>query len=257
MLCMAPPAKRQKRLVLSSDDELSNNNDPATAGGNVKLKRPSRKKTDTTEAPASIKNGAPKTSRISKRTTSLASTPNSSPEKKKTRVGSEDTVKSKSLHSFFSKASEEQRWQKKKKSVEPQPVEEEVEDIDDSSDDHHGTDSSNVRSRNSNRNLKRRVLSTNTNGIATSHSISQENDSAASITASQKFALPSFKHATSSSQPIGAPMNVDGRPWADHFGPENLEELAVHKKKVTDVRAWIVEALSHAQRRVYIPLTVR
>ncbi|KAJ1333574.1 cell cycle checkpoint protein [Microdochium nivale] len=29
------------------------------------------------------------------------------------------------------------------------------------------------------------------------------------------------------------------RPWSERFGPSNLDELAVHKKKVADVRSWI------------------
>ncbi|PFH55521.1 hypothetical protein XA68_18118 [Ophiocordyceps unilateralis] len=31
----------------------------------------------------------------------------------------------------------------------------------------------------------------------------------------------------------------DLRPWSERFGPRNLDELAVHKKKVTDVRKWL------------------
>ncbi|KAL8877478.1 MAG: hypothetical protein Q9198_004513, partial [Flavoplaca austrocitrina] len=31
----------------------------------------------------------------------------------------------------------------------------------------------------------------------------------------------------------------DTRPWADRYGPLSLEELAVHKKKVADVRDWL------------------
>ncbi|KAL8851418.1 MAG: hypothetical protein Q9221_003689 [Calogaya cf. arnoldii] len=31
----------------------------------------------------------------------------------------------------------------------------------------------------------------------------------------------------------------DTRPWADRYGPMSLEELAVHKKKVADVRDWL------------------
>ncbi|KAL8720683.1 MAG: hypothetical protein Q9225_002512 [Loekoesia sp. 1 TL-2023] len=31
----------------------------------------------------------------------------------------------------------------------------------------------------------------------------------------------------------------DTRPWADRYGPTSIEELAVHKKKVADVREWL------------------
>lgn len=33
--------------------------------------------------------------------------------------------------------------------------------------------------------------------------------------------------------------NDDTRPWSDRYGPVSLEELAVHKKKVADVRDWL------------------
>ena len=36
----------------------------------------------------------------------------------------------------------------------------------------------------------------------------------------------------------------DHRPWPERFGPENLEELAVHKRKVADVQRWLEEVLA-------------
>lgn len=40
----------------------------------------------------------------------------------------------------------------------------------------------------------------------------------------------------------------DLRPWAERFAPQNLDELAVHKKKVQDVRTWI-EEVTNGERR--------
>ena len=34
-------------------------------------------------------------------------------------------------------------------------------------------------------------------------------------------------------------LGEDRRPWAERFGPETLEELSVHKKKVSDVKSWL------------------
>ncbi|KAL9595287.1 MAG: hypothetical protein Q9219_006540 [cf. Caloplaca sp. 3 TL-2023] len=31
----------------------------------------------------------------------------------------------------------------------------------------------------------------------------------------------------------------DTRPWAEHYGPTSVEELVVHKKKISDVRGWL------------------
>jgi cell cycle checkpoint protein len=41
----------------------------------------------------------------------------------------------------------------------------------------------------------------------------------------------------------------DLRPWSERFGPANLDELAVHKKKVADVRAWLEEVMHGRMRQ--------
>ena len=43
--------------------------------------------------------------------------------------------------------------------------------------------------------------------------------------------------------------NDDSRPWSERFGPKNLEELGVHKRKVSDVRRWIEEVMSGRLRQ--------
>ncbi|KAJ4352854.1 RFC checkpoint protein Rad17 [Ascochyta clinopodiicola] len=42
---------------------------------------------------------------------------------------------------------------------------------------------------------------------------------------------------------------VDGRPWTDKYGPLSLDELAVHKKKVSDVRTWLEHVYSGQHRK--------
>lgn len=42
-------------------------------------------------------------------------------------------------------------------------------------------------------------------------------------------------------QPASEP---DRRPWAQRFAPANLGELAVHKKKVSDVQHWLEDAFA-------------
>jgi cell cycle checkpoint protein len=42
---------------------------------------------------------------------------------------------------------------------------------------------------------------------------------------------------------------VDPRPWTERFGPSNLDELAVHKRKVQDVRTWLESVLSGRDRK--------
>lgn len=61
------------------------------------------------------------------------------------------------------------------------------------------------------------------------------------VSASQKFLRKTPFNST-------APKEEDMRPWAERFAPTNLEELAVHKKKVADVRSWL-ESVMHGQIR--------
>lgn len=62
-------------------------------------------------------------------------------------------------------------------------------------------------------------------------------------TAGQRFLRPSRLNSTSSVD------GVDQRPWSERFGPLNLEELVVHKKKVADVRRWLDDVLSGRMRQ--------
>ncbi|KAK8125231.1 Rad17 cell cycle checkpoint protein-domain-containing protein [Apiospora kogelbergensis] len=64
----------------------------------------------------------------------------------------------------------------------------------------------------------------------------------AAITASQKFLRP--PRPTTPIPPVD-----DQRPWSERFGPLNLEELAVHKKKVADVRRWLEDVTAGRMRQ--------
>ncbi|KAJ2895664.1 hypothetical protein MKZ38_006270 [Zalerion maritima] len=41
----------------------------------------------------------------------------------------------------------------------------------------------------------------------------------------------------------------EDRPWSERFAPQNLEELAVHKRKVSDVRQWLQAAVNGKLRQ--------
>lgn len=58
---------------------------------------------------------------------------------------------------------------------------------------------------------------------------------------SQKFRKVSATTKLSSNP---APVSTDTRPWTERFAPVHLSELAVHKKKITDVRNVLESALS-------------
>lgn len=58
--------------------------------------------------------------------------------------------------------------------------------------------------------------------------------------ASRKFKIP---QKDSLQQPLknslAASSRVDSRPWTERYGPRGLDELMVHKKKVSDVQKWL------------------
>lgn len=61
--------------------------------------------------------------------------------------------------------------------------------------------------------------------------------------AGQRFLRPSRVGPGPSSE------DGDQRPWSERFGPANLDELVVHKKKVADVRRWLEDVLSGRMRQ--------
>ncbi|KAF2400496.1 hypothetical protein EJ06DRAFT_476887 [Trichodelitschia bisporula] len=70
--------------------------------------------------------------------------------------------------------------------------------------------------------------------------------------ASQKFLKTrnGFKASTpaASTQPSAKPEPEASRPWMERFAPVSISELAVHKKKVDDVRSWIEGVVCGARR---------
>jgi cell cycle checkpoint protein len=47
-------------------------------------------------------------------------------------------------------------------------------------------------------------------------------------------------------------VNEDKRPWVVQFGPSDLDELAVHKRKVGDVRNWLEAAYNGKRQKVLV-----
>ncbi|KAG5955414.1 hypothetical protein E4U58_007099 [Claviceps cyperi] len=44
-------------------------------------------------------------------------------------------------------------------------------------------------------------------------------------------------------------LNDESRPWSERFGPRNLDELAVHKRKIIDVRRWLDHVMTGRLRQ--------
>lgn len=71
---------------------------------------------------------------------------------------------------------------------------------------------------------------------------SSNTSTSAATVSSQKFLrppLPSQEYTAGDEQ----------RPWSERFGPASLDELAVHKKKVADVRRWLEDVMAGRMRQ--------
>ncbi len=73
------------------------------------------------------------------------------------------------------------------------------------------------------------------------------------VPSSQKFAKPSTPASKEDKASSGQDNDILSRPWAERFAPLSLDELAVHKKKVTDVQNWLSAVLQGRDRRVCEP----
>lgn len=77
---------------------------------------------------------------------------------------------------------------------------------------------------------------------------SREDESSLLPPPTQKFRKTSDGGRT----PSISVVNEDKRPWVVQFGPSNLDELAVHKRKVGDVRNWLNAAYNGKRQRVLV-----
>ncbi|EXJ95353.1 hypothetical protein A1O1_00473 [Capronia coronata CBS 617.96] len=234
---MAPrPAKRQRRstIILSDDSdddfEVPSSKAPKAAQREITLDG----KTSLTTSPAKAGKGRPTTRRAAPKPS-----PKSSPEKARKSTKPTEPEKSKSLHSFFGKISEEERWRKKSATPELDWANGELDDAieDDELSDKTlqelgvKTDNASVSSGR----LKPQPLAppiTKQKGEA----------NGGSLAPSQRFFKPATSGRPTTSTRADKPQPVaelHHLPWADRYGPSNLEELVVHKKKVADVQGWL------------------
>ncbi len=231
------PGKRQRRLILSDDDEpvVKTRRAPPRLTSVPAKKPPTRKSTQ--------QNGTPKKS---KESIFQKDSPKSSSEK-----GSRGDLKakkgSKSLHTFFGKATEEQRWARNDKTP-PSVVEdgENGDDIEDDSFDEAFAELADAET-DENKVLDRRKTAEPTLRIAAFKSFGN------GVPSSQKFAKPSTPVSKEDKASSGHDNDILSRPWAERFAPLSLDELAVHKKKVTDVQNWLSAVLQGRDRRVCEP----
>ena len=171
--------------------------------------------------------------------------PSTSPDKSKGKGKFEDKVKSGNIYTFFTKQAQKQQTEgggirsNTNSQIPPQSsISLTIEDDDLISDDEFSTQpksSSMVGQA-----AKKRARGTNP--------FNNEDGSLPSM--SQKFmAIPKARDVGEIREAREAKLEEDMRPWAERFGPVNLDELAVHKKKVADVRIWLEEVMNGRRRQ--------
>ncbi|PSK55665.1 hypothetical protein B9Z65_4543 [Elsinoe australis] len=230
---MAPTRGSRKTVVISSDEEYGSAQDLEDILTDEESTQPASKKQSESPLKA-LKDKGKKSG--SKKLSSATSSPQKKT-KSKAPPPKADGGKSKgTLFSFFNAATQRQQTSSQQSNPPPPKPhsQSEKEDIVDAIEDGEGEVSFVNGSRTVLAARKRKQDDT-------SHLFDPKAYGAAG--ASQKF-----RKTTAGAKVSSTEKEVDRRPWMERFGPVNLEELAVHNKKVKDVRNLIEESLSPRAR---------
>lgn len=228
---MAPPAKRQKRLlVMSSGDEEPDTNSihkPIPTRSRAKAKRSNTDRSTIAIQPAS--DNVPQDHATKPKSAGKAQT-------------------SRPISSFFSARTEAQQPNGQRP---PEAVTPEVEDHEDLI-----VDDSPVENVNDfGGKTIRTALYRRQKHPVPSQDIAAATNKPSRQSGSQRFKIPGHASSMGVSPGISGEVKaklraIDLRPWAEKYGPNNLEELMVHKKKVLDVRNWLEIVLWGQDRKV-------
>ncbi|CAN8098633.1 unnamed protein product [Discula destructiva] len=264
---MAPSAKRKRNIVLDDghdqDDERrtppkkKNLNDYFLSPGvkskpNADVQRdlpppdatrcPSPvRKSSRLSRPAPPINAAAVSTRSRQFKPSASKSPSNSPVKSNKFV--HDKGKSANIRTLFSNQSQkknpDQNQNDFSKKLDPQALDIEADPLPDDNDDDDDDDDENVSLRGASESSQVGRKAHMRAGFAF------ESDSAvitATAANSQRFLRP--LRSCSSAAELG-----DQRPWSERFGPANIQELAVHPRKVAHVRTWLQDVLSDQLRQ--------
>lgn len=256
---MAPPAKRQKRLfVLSSEDEDEEITPPekGVQAKNAKVSKASPKpkpkpSNGTATRPLPSRSRVNPSNHNNKPQTSAAKE-DTEPSSKKPTHKTKPTQKpqvSRPISTFFGKASQTQPLNGHRKPIEHKEEtlergEEEEDLIEDESPVEDVVELGELKD------TTRSVLDRRKRPLLPTQSGATSIQSERASLGSQKFKFAGscLGKDTATKHSTNALGETDLRPWAERYGPNNLEELAVHMKKVSDVRSWLENVL-HGQDR--------
>ena len=250
----SPPPKRQRRLkaVIVDDEEEDSetflrkpfpNLDAAPTAVSAGRVTVLQKSTKSKSKPSTKAAKAP--ARKASQNTERASPSKSKKSPKKTKT--EQNIKS--LHTFFGRATEEERWNRKADT--PTEEIEDVENGDAIEDDDESLDEALPQLAESQDDVKFHLDRRKDRAPLTKNGSQTVRTRLPAST--HKFVIPPIPRAGRNDSKVEVDDESNQllhRPWADRYGPANMEELAVHKKKVTDVQRWLVEVLSGRDPRV-------
>lgn len=198
-------------------------------------------------------------SRPKSSTSAASSRPTPSPEKRKQTKA----VDGGSLHGFFQPASEEQRWSSRK--FDPARVgadnggekagdEDDLIEDDDSFDElftRHFIEGQGQGQGQEQGQVGAIEGKSQARASAPAPAPPVKSKPARKQTSTKRFLLPGSSAGTNQSRtsPAASGEN-DKRPWAQKYGPLDLGELAVHKKKVSDVQDWLHDVFTGRSARV-------
>lgn len=231
------PPKRQRR----SDQEKDSTEQTSTRSSGL------------SKQPVAL-SSRPKHQRPSVGRASSTRVPSSSPSPKKPG-SSPKTTKSKSLHSFFQAATEGQRWSSQKFETKRSlaTVSETTLDADVIEDDYDSYDE--IFTQHLAGVKAEPAVDTNAQNrpSRTRRPASKQTASSRPKKQPKRFLMPSESDgSTRQSSPSHVPTEVDRRPWAQRFAPSNLDELAVHKRKVSDVQNWLEDVFAGRRKEVSV-----
>lgn len=241
-----PRAARRKAVTISSDDEDGSGSqavpsDPSEAEEEepVKPQKRSSGKLKLTKKSGNAQKSSPvKTAQNGVSQKSPAKS-KASKTKSKTAV-KEPLPNGRTIFSFFNAVTERQGSSQPSLSPEkPSTPREEPETINDDSGDENGASVQLTKGSSTALAMRKRKVQ---------HAESFESDFGIPGSASQKF------RKVSSGERMGSfsVVNKDKRPWTEQFAPKDLAELAVHKRKVADVRQWLDMAFAGRRQRVLV-----
>ncbi|KAI1179321.1 cell cycle checkpoint protein RAD17 [Nemania sp. FL0916] len=247
---MVPPTKRRKRNVVPSSDDEEDQKPPVNTLTNYLFSSPDAKPKDGSIAVAPSPSPTRKPSRPSRQAAAQSSNPplkplksfslngsgakggrkstSASPEKSGARPPakgkSDEKGKTADLKTLFSKQAE-------RAATRPLVMLDDITSDPLSDDDNVG---------------EHRAATASHVGLAARRrfkdsQVSSSNGSTATAS-NQRFLRPPIP-------PRDPALDNEERPWSERFGPINLDELVVHKKKVADVRRWLEDVMAGRMRQ--------